>query len=91
MYRGLHDLKLKIRNRAFEDLGGPPVLGLRIPLFHERYVKQSSLGHAVRSLYLVAIAEGECGECFRSGEELELPYMRVSFHRRDQRLSRSRL
>ena len=45
----------------------------------------------MRSLYLVAIAEGECGECFRSGEELELPYMRVSFHRRDQRLSRSRL
>ena len=61
---------------------------LAAPLCH---VKQSSLGHAVRSLYLVAIAEGECGECFRSGEELELPYMRVSFHRRDQRLSRSRL
>ncbi len=48
----------------------------------------------MRSLYLVAIAEGECGECFRSGDELELPYMRVSFHRRKprvQRLSRSRL
>ena len=91
MYRGLHNLKLKIRNRPFEDLGCP-VLGLRSP--HGRYVKQSSLGHALRSLYLVAIAEGECGEGFRSGEELELPYMRVSFHRREpcvQRLSRSRL
>ena len=88
VYRDLHNLKLKIRNRPFEDLGCP-VFGLRS--LHGRYVKQSSLGHALRSLYLVAIAEGECGECFRSGEELELPYMRVSFHRRDQRLSRSRL
>ena len=61
---------------------------------HGRYVEQSSLGHALRSLYLVAIAEGEFGECYRSGDELELPYMRVSFHRREpcvQRLSRSRL
>ena len=45
----------------------------------------------MRSLYLVAIAGGECEEGFCSGEELELPYMRVRFHRRDQRLSRSRL
>ena len=91
VYRDLHDLKLKIRYRPFEDLGCP-VLGLRS--LQGRYVKQSSLGHALRSLYLVAIAEGERGGCYRSGDELELPYMRVSFHRREpcvQRLSRSRL
>ena len=89
VYGDMESLRFKILALPWEDGGrlwsemyGPPYGGRQ---------KFSSLGHAVRALYLVAVAEEETGRRYRAGDVLKLPYMYVVFFSRNTSLPHSRL